>query len=144
MPDIYYTITRIQENSTGGAGASVARETRVIVQSDALPAPTIPGALTVATAASGSPTEWTDLALTGATVSPDGGSIDNNDAVTITQSDGSATTVYTIDGTQPDVYSTRYSGTITLPVGTITLRVLSFRQGYTPAEVRKTFTVTQA
>lgn len=67
---------------------------------------------------------------------PPGGSYDEGVAVTMSTATAGASIRFTLDGSTPSpTFGTLYSGPVTLPAGTVTVRAIAFRTGLSPSSV---------
>ena len=72
---------------------------------------------------------WSKSAiLTAPSISPTGGTYFSGQTVTMTASNGS-TIHYTLDGSDPTASSTTYTGAVSLPVGTVTVKAIAEASG---------------
>lgn len=68
------------------------------------------------------------------TASPAAGAVDAGTAVTLSSTTADATIYYTVDGTTPDMSSTRYDGPIVLTAAA-TIKAIAVADGYDPSAV---------
>ncbi|MEI6554998.1 MAG: alpha-amylase family glycosyl hydrolase [Paludibacter sp.] len=78
--------------------------------------------------------------LTAPGISPSGGNFFVGKTITMTASTGS-TIHYTLDGTEPTINSTTYTGAITLPIGIVTVKALAEASGAASPVVTSVFNI---
>ncbi len=84
---------------------------------------------------------WSKSAiLTAPNISPSGATYFYGQTITMTASSGS-TIHYTLDGTDPTISSTTYTGAVTLPIGTITVKAIAEASGAISAIVSGMYTI---